>query len=93
MRGGGGGGGGGVMELALRSMLPGADGRVLCAQGGGGARCNGGNARAAVALLLDGGAGHERRCAGRMLMRGSSRSSDGLTAEGGDLIDGRQQRR
>ena len=62
---GGGGGGGGVMELALRSMLPGADGRVLCAQGGGGARCDGGNARATVALLLDGGAGHEQRCAGR----------------------------
>ena len=53
------------MELALRTMLPGANGRVLCAQGGGGARCIGSNARAAVALLLDGGAGHEQRCAGR----------------------------
>ena len=53
------------MELALRTMLPGADGRVLCAPGGGGARCIGGNARAAVAVPLDGGAGHEQRCAGR----------------------------
>ena len=80
-------------ELDLGAMLRGAGALDSRALGGGGGRHNRGDARGARALLRGGGAGHERRCAGRMLMRGSSRSSDGLTAEGGDLIDDRQQRR